>query len=270
MQSSSSAPPVAVVTVTRRPNVLRRCLASVNAQDYQGTLRHVILSDACPNVARTIEESGGRVSVEYDDVPRDNDDSDGPGRLGYLRNAAVAKAGSDHVVFLDDDNEWEGDHVSSLVDCINGGWDIAHSQRQLFLHDGEPYLIEEFPWGRDERTRRAVYAYCLEAGIMSRGSHIMRDRLEMRFSWVDLGEWIFPPGFLLDHPFQTTFGAWEWFHIDVEDRALPRAVFDSGLSVTCTEKPTLRYYLGGYTNNYGERDIRWQPPGVDPTGWKTR
>lgn len=252
-------PPVTVITVSRRPELIVRCVESVRHQDYEGPLSQLVLADGDRGVKGAILDSGLK-GVDCETVARSAHDVDGPTRLGHLRNEAVRQASGDFVVFLDDDNEWEPNHLSSLVACLREGWDVAHSHRQLYCADGSPYLIEEFPWGRDARTRKAIYAYCVEMGVMTRGSHVMRDFLEMRFSWVDLGEWILPRELLLQEPFETSFGLWDWHQIDVEDRGLGRAIFESGLSATSTDLPTLRYYLGGYTNNDQTTGVRWMAP----------
>jgi hypothetical protein len=84
---------------------------------------------------------------------------------------------------------------------------------------------------------------------------------EMRFTWIDLGEWLFPPTFLIEHPFHTSYTAWDWYNISVEDRELPRAIYESGLRVVSTRKATLNYYLGGYTNLYEGGGLVWQRRG---------
>jgi len=137
----------------------------------------------------------------------------------------------------------------------------AHSWRLLFQADGRPYLTPEFPWGRDPETRRRIYRDCVDAGVMSPGSNVVRDRLDMASTWVDLGEWLLPRAFLLAHPFETRFDEWDWFNIHVEDRHLPSAVAESGMAVAPTQLPTLHYYLGGYTNNTSSTSgLRWARP----------
>lgn len=269
---SESAPQITVLTVTRRHESLRQCLESVLNQTYSGPVRHLLVIDDNPLASDRLSDLGvAPGDIVF--VPRSNSDRTGPGRLATLRNLAVSQAGGGWLAFLDDDNAWETDHLASLWDAIQTtGADLAHSQRLIFEADGQPYLRAEFPWGRDELSRRAVYAYCLKAGIMSPGSNVMRDRLEMRFTWVDLGEWLFPPGFLEANPFSAEYGVWEWFNILVEDRDLPRAVFESGLRVAATERPTLRYFMGGYTNNTDENaGLLWSNPQESTVpGWSGR
>lgn len=256
----TSDTPITVLTVTRRAECLSRCVLSVRSQDYDGPVRHLFVVDGNPDCSRTLR---GCEVPDEDVVYRERgpNDTDGPNRLAVLRNLAVDLAGDTWIAFLDDDNRWEPAHLRSLwAAIVDDGADIAYSQRQMFEADGSPYLREEFPWARSEVDRRAVYAYCVVAGIMSRGSNVVRDRLEMHFSCVDLGEWLFPPGFLRAHPFSSDYRAWEWQNIVVEDRDLPRAVFNSGLTVAATGEPTLHYFMGGYTNSAAGSSVRWEKP----------
>lgn len=254
-------PPVTVITVTRRAAHLERCVESVRKQTYPGRIHHLFVVDGDEGVLATLNGFASWACLEIVYEARSSADRDGPTRLSVLRNLAVREAGSGYLAFLDDDNAWDPTHLASLWETLRAtGADLAHSQRQLFEADGRPYTRPEFPWGRDELTRRAIYAYCLEAGIMERSSNIVRDRFEMRFTWIDLGEWLFPPGFLQTHPFETHYGPWEWFNITVEDKALPKAIYESGLRVAATGEPTLHYYLGGYTNRFDGDGLVWRPP----------
>ncbi|MGZ4526222.1 MAG: glycosyltransferase family 2 protein [Mycobacterium sp.] len=254
---------ITVLTVTRRPQHAPRYIESIAAQDFDGIVRHIVVVDGDPQVRQVIDDEEPPYPLEVIFVPRSASDADGPARLAVLRNLAAKAAGAGFVAFHDDDNTWEADHLSSLWQTrIDEGADTVHSERKVFESSGEPCLRPEFPWGRDVATRRAIYAYCLEAGIMERGSNVMHDRFEMRFTWIDLGEWLFPSAFLIEHPFQERYTAWDWYNISVEDRELPRAIYESGLRVASTRKATLNYYLGGYTNLYEGDGLIWRRPGV--------
>ncbi len=253
-------PLITVLTVTRRSENLSRCIHSVRAQTYQGPTRHLILVDDnedCHDAARSESVPDGDILFQF----RGPSETDGPARLAELRNRAVTAAGDTWMAFLDDDNRWDAGHLRSLWRAVvDNGADLAHSQRKIYEADGSPFLREEFPWGRDELTRRAIYAYCLVVGVMSPDSNVMRDQMGMRFTWIDLGEWLFPPGFLQANPFGTTYDAWDWYNISVEDKDLPRAVFNSGMTVAATGEPTLHYFMGGYTNSAEDASVYWRKP----------
>lgn len=264
---AASEPLITVLTVTRRPEHLSRCIRSVREQNYGGPIRHLLVVDD----NKECREAALREGIPDEDIvdqPRGLADADGPARLAELRNLAVRLAGETWLAFLDDDNKWAPEHLRSLwKSIVESGADLAHSQMKIYEVDGRPYLREEFPWGRDELTRRAIYAYCLVAGVMSPGSNVMRDRIGTRFTWVDLGEWLFPPGFLRANPFNTSYDAWDWFNISVEDQDLPRVVFNSGMRVATTGEPTLDYYMGGYTNSVPGASVYWEMSSDLPAGY---
>jgi glycosyltransferase involved in cell wall biosynthesis len=261
------APLITVLTVTRRIETLDRCIDSVQRQEYDGPILHQFVVDGNEDIVSYLTERSlsSRVPICWSFVPRSSDDADGPARLAVLRNTVVKLAESDYVAFLDDDNRWEPGHLQALWSIITAeGVDIAHSERQLFHNDGSPYLTAEFPWGRDEVSRRAIYAYCLEAGVMERGSNVVHDRFEMRFTWIDLGEWLFRRDFLIANPFETRYSLWDWYNLNVEDQSLPRAIFESGLSVASTKQATLHYFLGGYTTKFEGDGVVWRRPDARP------
>ncbi|MGH3926016.1 MAG: glycosyltransferase family 2 protein, partial [Pseudonocardiaceae bacterium] len=155
------APLITVLTVTRRIEALDRCIDSVQVQVYDGPIVHQFVVDGTEEIVTHLTERAlsSRIPIRCAFMPRSSGDADGPARLAVLRNAAVHLAESDYVAFLDDDNQWESHHLRSLWSTIVAeGVDIAHTERKLFNQDGSPYSASEFPWGRDEVSRRAIYA----------------------------------------------------------------------------------------------------------------
>jgi glycosyltransferase involved in cell wall biosynthesis len=258
--------PISVLTVTRRTATLPRCLASVTGQDHSGPIEHLIVIDDRPEVRELLENTEQRPGTEIVYASRGPSDVDGPDRLARLRNLAVQRARHPFIAFLDDDNAWEPDHLSSLAaTVIRSGADIAHTERKMFDNDGVPYVLPEFPWSRDPLLRREIYQTYAELGIVTPGSNVFRDRLRMPYSCVDLGEWLLPRDFLEKHPFEGTYSTDDWQTIVVEDGKLAEEIKGSGLAVESTHRPTLHYYLGGYSNNFSESaPIYWQRP--HPTG----
>lgn len=160
------APLITVLTVTRRIEALDRCIDSIQEQTYDGPIVHRFVVDGNDEIVThlTNRALSSRIPILWTFMSRGFGDTDGPARLAVLRNAAVKLAGSDYVAFLDDDNRWEPIHLQSLWSTIVAeSVDIAHTERKLFHHDGSPYLIPEFPWCRDEVSRRAIYTFILTA-----------------------------------------------------------------------------------------------------------
>lgn len=260
MKQVTTRPGISVLTVTRRCNALGRCLESVGCQDYAGAIEHVIVADDQPQVHHLLRQVTARAARTIINIPREPGDVDGPVRLATLRNRAVTFAGHELVTFLDDDNVWDPSHLSSLQSLLTATRaDLVHSERLLFTSDGRPYLCPEYPWARDPDERRKIYKEYVQVGIMARGSHRLRDRMGMTHSCVDLGEWLFPCPFLLAHPFEPTYSISDWQRIIVEDAKLSRSIAASGAKIVSTGQPTLRYFLGGYSNNFFEdAGIYWR------------
>ncbi len=259
---SATAPPITTLTVTRRADTIDRSLASVACQDYPGEVEHIVVVDDDPAVYLAWSVATAPSSTSVIRIPRSSGDRDGPARLAHLRNLAVRSAHHELIVFLDDDNAWSEEHLSNLWSTlVEQDAYFTHSQRLLFESDGRSYLRAEFPWKRSRDEREHLYRVYSEQGFLSPGSNVLRDSIVMPHSCVDLGEWLLHRHFLLRHPFIVDYGLEDWRNITVEDAKLAQAIIDSGLRIACTERPTLRYYLGGYSNNFSEGAfIRWSPP----------
>lgn len=265
MTGRAIPPLISVLTVTRRATTIHRCLSSVARQQYPGPLEHLVLVDGDLEAFRAWKHASNAVSNSVQLVTRTPQDRNGPARLAYLRNMAVELARSEHVVFLDDDNAWDANHLSSLWEALKeGNHYMAHSHRLMYEHDGRSYLRPEFPWKREKIERERIYQLYVELEIVTPGSNIIRDYVGMPYSCVDLGEWLLRREFLLLNPFICTYSHEDWQAIIVEDAKLSAAIVDSNLPVTCTQLPTLHYYLGGYSNSFSDdASIYWQPPTPD-------
>src|SRR5687767_13274122 len=112
---------IGVVTVTRgRPELLRRAMASVRAQDYEGDVEHVIVVDDDPASVAAANDVPGRpgLRVVCHPVPRPPAETDEPPgdrrfvypRLSRLFNAGARLCTAGWIAFLDDDNEYQPNH----------------------------------------------------------------------------------------------------------------------------------------------------------------
>jgi hypothetical protein len=266
--------PVTIVTITRgRPQLLSRAIASVQAQDHDGRLLHTIVVDDEPMVyAATYCRWGQgtpRRGLAWTVAARQPGDRSGPGRLGRLRNRAVLAAPTPTLAFLDDDNEFEPHHVSSLVACMRQtGCPAVHSQRRLYWRDGRPYVDPVMPWKRDPDEGRRVYADLHRRGLFVHGSNVVRDRADPAGSpdparMVDTSEWLFERDLLLRMPFCEDYDYRDWVEVVPEDNKLLRALVERAIPLACTHMPSLRYYLGGYSNSFSDVErggtLAWLP-----------
>ena len=250
---------VTVVTITRhRPPLLRRCMESVRNQDFRGTLRHLIVVDDCPQTLNWLSESLPQNSnLRYLLAPRTPEEHSGPPRLAKLRNYAHKLVDATWTALLDDDNEWESHHVSSLLGCaIEAGCDVVHSHRQLFRADGTPFLEQRMPWCRDPRQAETRYWELVERGVLEVGSNIMKDRVDPNsdksgIRIADTSEWLVKTAVLRGIRIPEEFTYQDWLDNLAEDDRLLEALGD-GRRIACTRLPTLKYYLGGYSNDFDE------------------
>lgn len=271
---------ITVITLTRaRPKLLRRAIRSVRSQDYAGDIEHLIVVDDCGDTAEMLRGVDDlprrRLTTRFEarapgDVP---EGSPGIGavypRIARLLNRAVGLADSRWIAFLDDDNEYEPDHLGSLMDCaLETGCSAVHSFRKIFNADGTPYLERRFPWVPDPEEGARIYELLCSRDVWVRGSNILKDRAEpmgadFRNSTVisssdpvllvDTSVWLVARSLLRRCPIPEEFS-----EQDIRDRTAPddkflEVLLREGVPIATSERPTLRYYLGGISNRWTGR-----------------
>lgn len=249
---------VTVVTLTRnRPHLLERALRSVQRQDLDAPFRHLVVIDDCHETYTFLRSREPLpANVRWLLAGRGPGDVSGPGRSARLRNMAVRASRAPWIGFLDDDNEWEPDHLSSLLECAGRtGHRAVHSHLRMLNADGSPYLEPREPWARDPAEGRAQWARMRAKGVVSPGGCVRRDRLdppgtEDPVVSVDTGEWLLARELLLEVPFRDVYDAHDEAESIGEDDKLAMDLRARAEPVSCTGRATLRYYLGGYSNNF--------------------
>ena len=185
----------------------------------------------------------------------------GPGnvfsRVALLRNTALCYVTAPLVAFLDDDNSWEPDHLASLVSLKTKTSALAvHSWRRLFTLEGGPYVPFTFPWLASPDAAAARFALLTEAGVFERGSDVVRDGASVLVAggdhgMVDMGEWLFDRRVFDLLRFETEWTPEELAAGIGEDDKLLKRLRELLIPLHCTERATLRYRLGGFTNTFG-------------------
>jgi glycosyltransferase involved in cell wall biosynthesis len=267
----SSDDSITVVTPTRkRVKLLRRAIASVQQQDYHGEIHHSIIVDACPETASFLflqsPNPAFASSIAWTVLERDAHEIDGSQRAALLRNHAVRNAQTRWIAFLDDDNEFKSNHLSSLVQCAQRkGYSAVHSQRELYFADGQPYTEARFPWDHDRTEGERLHQELCELGIFQAGSNVVRDRIQpddgsppLPIS-VDTGEWLIDRELFLRYPFSTTeYEENDWPGLQGrrqgEDDRFMWTLVKNHVPIACSELSTLKYYLGGYSNEPKQAD----------------
>lgn len=267
---------ITVITLTRqRRELLRRAIASVSSQDYPGHIDHLIIIDDCVETLETLrgmEGSSRRRLIPHFESRAPGEFPDGPiglnivyPRIAGLLNIGVRMANSHWVAFLDDDNEYETNHLSSLVNCAAQNDCLAvHSCRGIFHSDGSPYLDSLFPWARDPEEGSRIYELLCSRGVWVRGSNVLKDRADPRgpapfrnstiltlrdpIFLVDTSVWLLERNLLLKYPVPEIFTEEDLRDNTAPDDKLLELLLENRVCIVTTGLPTLRYYLGGISN----------------------
>ena len=247
---------VTVITLTReRPDMVKRAIASVQKQKCEYKIHHLVLVDDCQQTKEMFEKSMfDNPNLVWKYFPREPGDCSGPGRSAVLRNIGVEISQSRWICFLDDDNEYEPDHIRSLVRCIlHAGSPVAHSYMNVFYRDGRPYICEDHPWELNGMSTKESYKWLVKKGVRIPGSNVFRDRGDTLDTpdpvrTVDTNEFLFEKEILLRFPFTVEYSADDLDRMQGEDDKLLGHLIENGIRLACTENASVRYYLGGYSN----------------------
>ena len=123
----------AVVTVTngKRPDELKKCIEAVKAQTY--SCQHYILCDGAWSGYNKIFKEHHSVNTS---ICFWNANIGGNGYAGQRWLAAAPQLITEDVTFFCNDDDWYSpDHVKSIMDKIDEGYDWAYSLRSV--HDKE-------------------------------------------------------------------------------------------------------------------------------------
>jgi hypothetical protein len=252
---SGAAADICILTfAVDRPRELARCIASVAAQVGAPRLRHRVLSERAEALRGDPYLAAWHDLVEWqalDGAPFQGASSP---RLARLRDAALREVEELLVCFLDDDNAIEPDHIASLLELIEGRQlDAAHSWRLVLNPDGSLFSFSHYPWHDDVEIADKMYRWCVDYGTIIPGDPVMRDGVrgpaaETNYATVDMNEWLFRTERLRRIGFDAEFSSADLHNRTGEDDKLYRRFLAHAVRFGCTERPTLRYYLGGVSN----------------------
>lgn len=249
---------ITVVTITRgRPeSLLNRAVRSVREQEFRGNVEHLVIIDDCQPTLQLAEKCLTGPGMRYIYMPRSAHDANGPRRLAWLRNFSAYQVRSEWMAFLDDDNEFEPCHLQSLHEAATKEtFDAVFSYDHIFNADGTPFLQHYWPWARTPEEALSLYDFYCTVGVLTRGSNLQRHLIQTepgqpRVLWVDTNVWLFKRDVLRRLPISTEYDDSDWRNIITEDDKMLANFVESGIKIGRTLKPTVRYYLGGYSNRF--------------------
>ncbi|WP_188307565.1 DegT/DnrJ/EryC1/StrS family aminotransferase [Streptomyces sp. CBMA123] len=239
-------PTIEVVMVTRGDrDTLEAALAGVAKQDVDAEVRLTVWVDA-DRVPAAVADAGCAVVTLGADGMLPNEPF---ARIAALRELAVAGCTGDFIAFLDDDNEWDPDHLSSLLAVADAGYPAAHSWRTLIDDSGSPATVDRFPWLPPSEAAAELFEQLSAVRVLEPGSPIVRDRAVIPGAglngMVDMGAWLLRRDLLRLLTFRRTRSEAEIQARVGEDDILLEQIRRLDIPVGCTETPTLRYRLGG-------------------------
>lgn len=248
---------ITVIIITRkRTQLLKRAIASVKKQCFCNSINILIFIDDCLETLRFLDEEHQEDKlISWNYQKRKDSDISGPSHSAYLRNLAVESAKTEWVSFLDDDNELEVFHFAELMRCaVINDVEAVHCYRQLFYPDGTPYCFieEEYPWARNSQQAKELFLLLSKNDIIQKGSNIIHDQINASRSGINLVDtnvWLIKKHILLNNKIATDYTPDDWRNIICEDDKLLLSLINSSLKICCNKVPSVKYYLGGYSNS---------------------
>lgn len=151
----------AVTPTWGRPRtVTERAIPSVAAQDYDGGIEHLIVTDGLDEGLNEVLEGAGYSQAAGTQrrlvaMGRNWSMLSGDGGVGAVpRLLGSFLAAGDYIAYLDDDNEWLPHHVSTLVTALEESG--AHFAYSRWRHAGTDETGGEMPPGRTRTDSSAL------------------------------------------------------------------------------------------------------------------
>ena len=253
-------------------------MASVRAQDYAGDIVHLVVIDDDADSVAVVESAPTRPGLRAEPmlVPRPeaeigevaNDRRRAYPRVARLLNLALRACPTPWVSILDDDNEFEPDHLSSLMAVAQDtGAPAVHSGRQMFWADGTPYLEERWHTVSDPAEAVRIYELMRGRGVRLPDSNVLLDRADpspVRSPFhpssviqdddpvflVDQNVWLIRRDVVVGLPIPETYTDDDYTTNTAPDDKLLRELLVHGVRVVSSGRPTVRYYLGGISQTH--------------------
>jgi glycosyltransferase involved in cell wall biosynthesis len=168
------APLVAICMATHEPpaDLFRRQVASIRGQTHRNWI--CVVSDDCSS-----PEAVAAMEAELADDPRFVL-SRSPRRLGFYHNferaLALAPPEARFVALADQDDEWHGGKLETLLGAL-GGARLAYSDARIVTEDGE--VVAETYWSRRRNNHEDLLSLLVANAVTGAASLLRREVLEL-------------------------------------------------------------------------------------------
>ncbi len=127
---NTKPPLITIVTATyNRSNVLYYSLSSLQKQDFTDW-ECVIVGDACTDKTESVVDSFNEKRFRFINLPENTGDQAGPNNYGCSR------AKGKYIAFLNHDDLWFPDHLSSMINAIeSSGTDLVYAMNATVFPD---------------------------------------------------------------------------------------------------------------------------------------
>lgn len=281
--NSIKNPKVSVITLTRgRLNLLKRALDSVAHQDFEYLIEHVVVVDDDVDTFNYLNKVRYqmRQNITIVFVGRSFSEAENSSssflssrayvypRLSLLFNIGVQVASAEKISFLDDDNEYCPNHISSLFSMAQEKQlQAVHSGRLVMNENGSPYLEERFPGVSDANKSKEIFAKMCDKGIWVKGTNILMDHTSTKVSnfnnstkssefdevfLVDQNVWLLDRKLLLKFPIPESYSAEDIANNLCPDDKLLETLLKNNVPIHSSNLATVKYYLGGISTAKAE------------------
>jgi glycosyltransferase involved in cell wall biosynthesis len=133
---------VCVITPSVGKDGLTKAIDSVSNQTYKN-IKHLVVADGNEYLQSVLLNMPAKFSERNISLTVAPQNTGAGGMYGHRIYAAYPHlVDADYILFLDDDNWWDENHVQSLVDlCEEKNLDFAYSLRKVYV--GDKYLADD-------------------------------------------------------------------------------------------------------------------------------
>lgn len=182
-----------------------------------------------------------------------------PARISMLRNLGIAVAQGAYIAYLDDDNWWSNEHLEFLCAILdsNPSVGVAYSWRVIVDQIGNPVPLETYPWSTRFDNRDQIFEKFVEYGLATRGEPFLRDTVIAEngdeLFHVDTSELCVRREVHDQIKFCESFSLRQMIEGQGEDRMICEDLYRNGVHWMCSNKYSLSYRIGGYSNVWHSR-----------------